>query len=167
MKKIFSFLGRHKLYILIIVLLVICLLAFFAMKSFLYPDDANTVYGDRLEGINEVEITSDRKTEISDKIKENEGITDANISIKGKIINIHITATTEANTIEVMEELSTTILDNFSEDEIAFYDFQFFIKNEDANYDLIGYKNKNSETISWDSDAIVSEVEDNEITEEE
>lgn len=167
MKKIFSFLSSHKLYILIIVLLVICILAFFAMKSFLYPDDANTVYGDRLDGIEEVTISNDRKTEISDKIKENEGITSVTISTKGKIVNIHIIATTAANAVEVMQELSTTALENFSEKEIAFYDFQFFIKNEDANYDLIGYKNKNSETISWNSDAIVSEVEENEKTEEE
>ena len=50
----------------------------------------------------------------------------------------------------------------FTEDEIKFYDFQFFIKNEDANYNLIGYKNKKNQEISWVNDVIVSEVEDNE-----
>ena len=61
-----------------------------------------------------------------------------------------------------MKERSKLILEKFSEEEIKFYDFQFFIKNEEANYNLIGYKNKKNEELSWSHDEIVSEVEDNE-----
>ena len=61
-----------------------------------------------------------------------------------------------------MEEKGTEIIKKFSEEEIKFYDFQFFIKNEEANYNLMGYKNKKNDEISWVNDVIVSEVEDNE-----
>ena len=47
-------------------------------------------------------------------------------------------------------------------EEIEFYDFQFFIKNEDGNYNLMGDKNKKNENISWSSDEIISEVDENE-----
>lgn len=167
MKKFFNFISKNKLVIiLIIVLIAVAIVGFISMKAFLYPDDETLVYGDRLDGIEEVAITDEKINEVISKIKENENVIEANINIQGKIINISIKSTNEENTIEVMEELSSSLLENFSKEEIAFYDFQFFIKNEDANYNLIGYKSKISETISWDSDVIVSEVENNETEEE-
>jgi hypothetical protein len=131
-------------------------------KAYLYPENQKTVYGDRLDGIEEVTITDEKINEIVGIIKKEAGITDASINIQGKIVNINITASTEANTIDVMKTLSSSILSNFSDDEIAFYDFQFFIKNEDNNYNMIGYKNKKNLSITWSSDEIVSEVEENE-----
>ena len=93
-------------------------------------------------------------------IKEKAGIKDAKIDIQGKIINVSITASEKENTKEEMQKLCTEILLKFSSEEIKFYDFQFFIKNEDLNYNMIGYKNKISEEISYSDDVIVSEVED-------
>ena len=61
-----------------------------------------------------------------------------------------------------MKEKSKEIIEKFSKEEIEFYDFQFFIKNEDGNYNLMGYKNKKNENISWSSDEIISEVDGNE-----
>ncbi|HOO68156.1 MAG TPA: hypothetical protein PLC53_02175 [Bacilli bacterium] len=160
MKKLWNFILKNRLYILIFILLVVGVFAFITLKAYLYPEDENTVYGDRLDGIEDVEITNDRLDEIVSKIKENEGITEASVNIQGKIINMNMIATLEDNSIEAMEELSTTLLENFSEEEIAFYDFQVFVQNKTANYNLIGYKNKKNDSFSWSSDLIVSEVED-------
>lgn len=162
MKKIWEFILKYKVYFLVVLAVIVLVFAFIKVKDFLYPDDKNTVYGDRLDGIEEVSITSDEQNDLISKIKENKDISSASVHIQGKIINIIIIAKTEDNTIEVVEELINNFMKEFSAKEVAFYDFQFFIKNEDANYNLIGYKNKNSETIIWNSDEIVSEVEENE-----
>lgn len=162
MKKVWNFIFKYRIYILILILLVIGAFGFMVVKAYLYSTDEKTVYGSRLDGIENVTISNDTKTKVKGAIKEEKDITDANVSVQGKIVNISITALTETNTIDVLKELSKKVLENFTKDEIEFYDFQFFIKNVDANYNLIGYKNKNSEEIVWATDVIVSEVEGNE-----
>lgn len=162
MKKVWNFIVDNRIYIVLVLFVVFCGFVFVTMKAYLDPEDELAVYGNRLDGIENVEITDKKEKEVIEFIKEDENITDASIRIQGKIINIIIKAKDKKNTVEKMEEKGTKIIEKFSEEEIKFYDFQFFIKNEEANYNLMGYKNKKSEEISWVNDVIVSEVEDNE-----
>ena len=160
MKKVWNFIYKYRIVIALVFLLIIGVFGFITVKQYLYPDDKLTVYGNRLDGIDKVKITDDKKNEIIKMIKEKAGIKDAKIDIQGKIINVSITASEKENTKEEMQKLCTEILLKFSSEEIKFYDFQFFIKNEDLNYNMIGYKIKISEEISYSDDVIVSEVED-------
>lgn len=168
MKKIWKFIIKYRVYIMILLVLIIGGFSLYAIKEYLYPNNSLSIYGDRLDGINEVTITDNRKTDVINYIKEKEELSDANVSVRGKIINISITATTKELSLDKIKEYLLTIVDKFTDKEVAFYDFQFFVKNADANYNLIGYKNKNSKTISFSEDEIVSEVEDeNEVKEEQ
>ena len=160
MKKVWNFIYKYRIVIALVFLLIIGVFGFITVKQYLYPDDKLTVYGNRLDGIDKVKITDEKKNEIIKMIKEKAGIKDAKIDIQGKIINVSITASEKENTKEEMQKLCTEILLKFSSEEIKFYDFQFFIKNEDLNYNMIGYKNKISEEISYSDDVIGSEVED-------
>lgn len=162
MKKVWNFILKNRIYIVLILFVLFCAFVFVTMKAYLDPVDELAVYGNRLDGIKDVEITDTKKKEIVDFIKEDETLVDASINIQGKIVNISIKVTKEENTIDKMKEKSKGILEKFTKEEIAFYDFQFFIKNEDGNYNLIGYKNKKNGDISWVSDEIISEVEKNE-----
>jgi len=162
MKKIWKFIVDNRIYIVLVLFVLFCGFVFVTMKAYLDPEDELAVYGNRLEGIEKVIITDTKKNEVVDFIKEDENVTDASITIQGKIINISIKSGNKKNTIDKMKEKGIEIIKKFSDDEIAFYDFQFFIKNEEANYNLIGYKNKKKDDISWVDDVIVSEVEDNE-----
>lgn len=162
MKKIWKFIVDNRIYIVLVLFVLFGAFVFVTMKAYLDPEDELAVYGNRLEGIEKVTITDTKKNEIIDFIKEDENITDSSIMFQGKIINISIKSGNKKNTIDKMKENATKIIEKFSKEEIAFYDFQFFIKNEEANYNLIGYKNKKKEDISWVDDVIVSEVEDNE-----
>lgn len=162
MKKIWKFIVDNRIYIVLVLFVLFCGFVFVTMKAYLDPEDELAVYGNRLEGIEKVTITDTKKNEVIDFIKEDENITDASIMIQGKIINISIKSGNKKNTIDKMKEKGIEIIKKFSKEEIAFYDFQFFIKNEEANYNLMGYKNKKKDEISWVDDVIVSEVEDNE-----
>lgn len=162
MKKIWNFILRNRIYIVLILFVIFCGFVFVTMKAYLDPEDELAVYGNRLDGIENVLITDEKNNEIIDFIKEDENVSDASILVQGKIVNISIKLSSKDNTIDKMKENSIKIIEKFSEDEIAFYDFQFFIKNEEANYNLIGYKNKKNEAISWVSDEIVGEVDNEE-----
>lgn len=162
MKKFWNFILRNRIYIVLVLFVLFGVFVFVTMKAYLDPVDENAVYGNRLEGIESVKITNERKNEVNNFIKEDENVTSSSVDIQGKIVNISIKVGSKDNTIDKMQERGKLIIEKFSKEEIAFYDFQIFIKNEDANYNMIGYKNKKNEDVSWVSDEIVSEVEDNE-----
>ena len=162
MKKIWKFILKNRIYIVLVLFVIFCAFVFVTMKAYLDPVDELAVYGNRLDGIEDVQITDERKDEVNKYIKEDENVLSSSVSTQGKIVNISIKVESKDNTIDKMQEKGKLIIEKFSEEEIAFYDFQIFIKNEDANYNMIGYKNKKNENISWESDEIVSEVEDNE-----
>ena len=162
MKKVWNFILKNRIYIVLVLFVLFFAFVFVTMKAYLDPVDANAVYGNRLDGIENVTITDDKVNEIVNFIKEDNSISDASLHIKGKIINIIIKVSKKENTIDKMKEKSKEIIERFSKEEIEFYDFQFFIKNEDGNYNLMGYKNKKNENISWSSDEIISEVDENE-----
>ena len=162
MKKFWNFILKNRIYIVLILIILFFGFVFFTMKAYMDPKDELEVYGNRLDGIEEVIITDERKKEVVDFVSEDEKISNVSVSVQGKIINISINVKSKENTKDKMEKKAKLVLEKFSEDEVKFYDFQFFIKNEDGNYNMIGYKNKKNEDISWVSDEIVSEVEDNE-----
>lgn len=162
MKEVLKFISKYKIYIVLAILVLFCLFLFITFYKYMNPSDLNTVYGSRLDGIENVIISDEKKDEIIKFIKDNEDVSSASIDIQGKIINISIKIGNKENTIDVMKEKCSLIVNKFSKEEIEFYDFQFFIKNEDANYNLIGYKNKKNEELSYSHDVIVSEVEENE-----
>lgn len=154
MKKFMKKFNKYRMYIVAFVFIVILIGLIFSVKAFLYPTDAKSVYGNRLNGIENVEITSAKQNTIIKNIKVNSVISDAKIQIKGKIINILITVTSDFS-IDSSKELFNKILSEFSDKEIAFYDFQFFSSNDNLKYKLIGYKNKTTEEIIYSQ---VSEV---------
>lgn len=162
MKEVLKFISKYKIYIVLAILFLFCLFLFITFYKYMNPSDLNTVYGSRLDGIENVVISDEKKDEIIKFIKDNEDVSSASIDIQGKIINISIKIGNKENTIDIMKEKCSLIVNKFSKEEIEFYDFQFFIKNEDANYNLIGYKNKKNEELSYSHDVIVSEVEENE-----
>lgn len=162
MKKIWNFILKYRIYIALLFFIVFCIFIYITVKAYVDPVDETTVYGSRLTGIEKVPITDAFKEEVIKFIKEDKNITDVSINVKGKIINTIINAKKEA-TVDSIKKLANSVMEKYKKEEKEFYDFQFFVKNVDANYALIGYKNKKNTDISWSEDEIVkSEVEVNE-----
>lgn len=151
---------KYRVYIIVAILLVFFAFVFVTIKAYLKPADESVVCGS-LAGIEKVPMDTNRKNEILKTLKEDETIAEVKIEdIKCKTINIIIKTNSKDNTIDKMKEKSKELLKNFKEEELAFYDVQIFIKNEENNYVMIGYKNSSNDETTWSSDEIVkSEVE--------
>ncbi len=154
---------KYRVYIIIAIFLVFLGFVFVTVKAYLKPADESVVCGS-LAGIEKVPMTSTRKNEIVKSLKEDKSIDEIKIEdIKCKTVNIIIKTNSKENTIDKMKEKSKELLKNFSKDELSFYDVQLFIKNEENNFVMIGYKNSSNDSITWTSDELVkSEVEVNE-----
>lgn len=159
MRKIWDFILKFRIYIMIVIFIIFGVFMYITIKAYVDPIDETAVYGNRLDGIEKFAIKEDKKKEIIEFINEDENVDKSVINIKGKIINIYIKINNKDNSISKMKEKTKEILEKFSEEEIGFYDVQIFVKNEDANYNMIGYKKSTNDDISW----VIDEIEKSEV----
>lgn len=107
------------------------------------PKNGEPVYGNRLEGIEEVKVTEEQTADLVKELKSKDYVTNASIHISGRIINV-IVETKEGTKTSTAKTLGKVVLKAFDKDQLKFYDIQLFLNNENDNakgYPLIGYKN--------------------------
>ena len=164
MKKIGKFLKEHRIFTMLMAIVVVCLVLIITVLINVFGgfgEDANK-YGNRLEGIDKVEITKKRESDFENNIANNEKIKSVDLRAQGKIV--YITIQVEPGVmLEEAKSIAQKSLDEFSDEEKAFYDFQFMLKqNSTENSDgfiISGAKNKNSAKPSWNNNRVV-ETED-------
>lgn len=153
LKSIKELMLRHKL------LSIICFLAFIIIMIMMYIFfnlfvGGNDKYGNRLDGINKVSISSSEQKEVASFLEEKGEVTEASVRIQGKIIYINIIFTRDTS-IDKAKEIATEVLDQFDKDEKAFYDIGYFLTqenlddSEDKGFYVTGSKNAKLDTISW------------------
>ncbi len=150
MKK---FIKNNKLTVITFIICVIFVIIVFAVKLTFFPDEAKAIYGDRLEGIEEVEITSKEQDNIISKLEEKAEVKKAEVDIKGRILNVIITVNDDVE-LDAAKALTGTITDTLEKEQTSYYDIQVFVKkdNDDARYPIIGYKHQDKDTFSWSKD---------------
>ena len=148
-----SFIRKNKFVIIAIGAFLILVILVFQVVSVFFPKEGKALYGNRLEGIEKVEITDSKKEQIENSLKEDSITKEANVSVAGKIIEV-IVIVQDDTTIDSAKTLSTKVLNSLNENEKIFYDIQVFIKkNTDANnFPIIGYKHHAKENFSWTKD---------------
>lgn len=131
-----------------LVIILACVLAFLIM----WFGGSNNKYGTRLDGIEDVPLSDSYLNEISDEIKEKEIVSKVTIDVEGKLVSFIINVNDEVLEAD-SKALTTIVKDNFTEDELAFYDIQVFLvdsgSNENSIYPIIGYKHKTSDDFVW------------------
>ena len=144
---------RHKL------LFLICLVAFVIIIVMIYVFfnifiGGNGKYGDRLKGIETVELSEKTLTKIEKKIEDKEEVTSASVRVQGKIIYIHIELNRKTS-LDRAKEIAVTSLEEFSKEEKSFYDFGYSLTqvkedgNDEKGYVVTGTKNAKLDSISW------------------
>lgn len=157
MKKLFikikDLLLHHKL------LAIICLLAFvlFVVLFFMLLSmtiSTSNKYGSRLDGIDKVEIKKSTMKEIGNKIKDHDEVKDASLHIKGKIVYFDIEYNKGTDKGKA-KEIAESTLSEFDEDELAFYDLEYILfedndgDKEVSTFVITGTKHSNKDKISW------------------
>ncbi len=131
-----------------LVIILTCLITFIVM----WFGGNGDKYGTRLDGIKDVPLSDSYLEEISNEVKDEEIVSNATIDLEGRLVNVIITVSDDAS-IDASKNLSDIVKDNFTEDELAFYDIQIFLvdsgSNEESIYPIIGYKHKTSDVFVW------------------
>ncbi len=115
------------------------------------PSAGEPVYGNRLDGIEEVEITDEQQDEIVKAVEEKSYVNSASVHISGKIVNV-IVEVKEGTKTASSRALNTTVTKVLEDDQISFYDIQLFVTNENENakgYPIIGYKSATAKKFTF------------------
>ena len=145
-----NFIKKHKkLCIVGFILIVLFVMLVVLLKSF-SVDYSVDEYGDRLEGISKVEISSKVSNTLVSEIKKLDQVKKVNYRLKGRLVYIEITFNEEV-AVENAREIAEKTLDYFTDKQKEYYDFQFILSNEKdlEGYPELGSKHKSSENIVW------------------
>lgn len=161
MKNIIKFFKEHRIFTMLMAIVVVCIvLIITVLVNVFYMGNGSNKYGNRLEGIKEVEISKSKQSDFENNIANNDKVKKADIRIQGKIIYITLEIATGVK-LEEAEGIALKSLDEFSDEEKAFYDFNFTLKQEDTNnsegFIISGAKNKNGTGLVWNNNTVVEE----------
>lgn len=151
MKKIFQ---KNKVFIALFATVVVCaiIVIFVLLKNF-FGTTANK-YGDRLDGIDNVRITEEKQDDLKNKLTGKDQVENATVNISGKIIYVTLKFTEKASLAEA-QSIAVTVLDEFSDEEKKFYDFEFTLLQDKSEkndgFKIMGAKNTNGANIAWNN----------------
>ena len=160
---------KHKgLIICLVILLILGIIAFVVAKKLLYPDSSKNKYGDRLNGIENYQISDNTINEMKNSFLKNEFVTNFNYNLTGRIIKITITVKSDTK-VDKAQELSSIITTSLPEDYQEFYDISYTIICDGENdlYPVIGAKHKTSKVFSWTIKKEIIEEEEKGVENEE
>lgn len=153
MNKVKAYFKNHRAmsigYILCFLLIV-----FVAVLNFtFFSNNSKAVYGDRLDGIEEVRITDNKLEQIESELNERDEVSSSDASTSGRILNVIITVNDDVS-VETARSLTEVIDSAIDDDQRNYYDTQVFIKknNDDASFPIIGYRHEDKTTYSWTKD---------------
>ncbi|MDD4036189.1 MAG: hypothetical protein PHS45_02575 [Bacilli bacterium] len=145
--------NKFKIIIVCIVILLLILSSSSIIKLF-FPNLGVPIYGNRLDIIEGVEISSNRASEIANTLMLNDSIKSAKVNVTGAIINIIIDVKKGVDLTEA-KSIGLKALMELSDDEKKGYDIQLFItqkevtEEDDILFPIIGYKSRLSTSIVW------------------
>lgn len=150
-----EFIKKYKFLIIIICIgILLLILSSSSIIKLFFPNLGVPIYGDRLDNIEDVKISSSRRSEIANTLMLNDSINNAKVNVSGAIINIIIDVK-EGIDITEAKNMGLKALMELSDDEKKVYDIQLFITQEEVTdeddilFPIIGYKNRLNTNIVW------------------
>lgn len=150
-----EFIKKYKFLIIIICIgILLLILSSSSIIKLFFPNLGVPIYGDRLDNIEDVKISSSRRSEIANTLMLNDSINNAKVNVSGAIINIFIDVK-EGIDITEAKNMGLKALMELSDDEKKVYDIQLFITQkevtdeDDILFPIIGYKNRLNTNIVW------------------
>lgn len=146
-----KFLKKNISAIVAVVVFVLVVSGLLYFKQVFNADEATAIYGSRLEGREQIEITQERINQVKTAIKDYSKET--SIRIAGRIIEVMVDVKDNVS-IQDAKNLGTPIVFAFTEEERAYYDIQIFLTNEKntEQFPAIGYKHHTKQTLTWTKD---------------
>ena len=128
MKKFYK---ENRVFVILMGASLVCIAIIIALvTNYVLHSSTNDMYGNRLDGIKDVEISDEKVSEMETSILAMPKVHDVVINIHGKIVNFNIDFNADA-TVEEAKNVSISCLELLEQDYHNFYDLQFLITEKD------------------------------------
>lgn len=150
MEKLKKWINKNKGFAIICALAFILFIITVVIFVRLLVGGSSNKYGNRLDGIDKVKISNEVYESVKEEVKDVEGVNDVNVRLQGKIVYTTIELS-DSISADKAKEIAKNTLDNYTEDELKYYDFSFFLKwkGEESDKVITGNKHHNLEDITW------------------
>ena len=150
MEKLKKWINKNRGFAIICALALILFIIMVVIFVKLLVGGSSNKYGNRLDGIDKVKISNEIYESVKEEVKEVEGVNDVSVRLQGKIVYTTIELSDSISS-DKAKEIAKNTLDNYTEDELKYYDFSFFLKwkGEESDKVITGNKHHNLEDITW------------------
>lgn len=149
--KFMKFIKKHISAVVALGVVALIVIALLLLKAIFFPNESKAIYGNRLDGRKNVEISEETKNKVKDKVKDKSATT--NVRIAGRIIYVIMKVNGDVG-LDDAKKLGNSVLEEFSDAEKAYYDIQILIENDTntSQFPIIGYKHHAKTAIVWTKD---------------
>ena len=146
-----KFIKKNKTLLLAGLILIAIVAAIFIVKDTIMFDEYQALYGNRLEGIDKVQVTNDQIKQVKERLKETTEKVDVRVS--GRVINL-IIETKPETTPEEARGMAGVLLEIITPEQKSYFDIEALIDNsENQNqFPIIGYMHKSKDVFTWTRD---------------
>ncbi len=150
MEKIKKWINKNKGLAILLLLTIIFVIILLIIFIELLIGGSSNKYGNRLDGIDKVKISNETYESVKKEVEDTELVEKVETRLQGKIVYTTIELK-DGITVEKAKEIAVNTLDNYSEDELKYYDFSFFLKwkGEEKDTVITGNKHHNLDSITW------------------
>lgn len=163
MNKIKELWGKNKVLIVLGIILIVCLVTIICVGVSFFFGGSETVYGDRLDDIENYPISEEFKSDYIASLLENEEVSDVTIDIKGRIVYVNIVFVGDTNLANAKSK-AVTSLEKFSDELLSYYDINLTLTSKatenSEGFTIMGAKNVAGSGVVWNNNTPVESDED-------
>ena len=155
--------GKYKILIVLGLILTICFIAILFVTVSYFFGSGESVYGDRLEDIEDYPIEDTFVSEYIANLESDEMINSATFDVKGRVIYVTINFVGDTSLVEAQSKAAAS-LEQFSENLLSYYDIDFTLISEatenSEGFTIMGAKNVAGSGIVWNNNTPVESEEE-------
>ena len=163
MNKLKEIWGKNKVLIVLGIILIICFIAIIVVTVSYFFGGSESVYGDRLDGIEDHPIEDSFVSEYTTNLESDDMIESVEFDTKGRIIYITINFVGDTSLVEAQSKTAAS-LETFSEDLLSYYDINFTSTSEATDnsdgFTLMGARNVAGSGLVWNNNTPVESEEE-------
>lgn len=163
MNKLKEIWGKYKILIVLGLILIICFIAILFVTVSYFFGSGESVYGDRLEDIEDYPIEDTFVSEYIANLESDEMINSATFDVKGRVIYVTINFVGDTSLVEAQSKAAAS-LEQFSENLLSYYDIDFTLISEatenSEGFTIMGAKNVAGSGIVWNNNTPVESEEE-------
>lgn len=155
MKKFYK---ENRVFVILMGIALVCIAVIAAMMVwYIINSSTKNVYGNRLDGIDDVKIEEKKITDMESSLSENDLVQDVTINVHGKIVNFNIDFVNDAS-VDDAKNVAIKCFEFFEENYLNYYDIQFLFSKSASEeseevFPIIGYSKRGATTITWSNNA--------------